>query len=290
MMKTVPLVSAIIPTYNRAHIICEAVDSILGQSYTNLEIIVVDDGSKDDTLERLQHYGDRVRIVTQQNAGPSIARNRGIAIARGDLIAFLDSDDLWLPTKIERQVNLLQKTGPSTPCCLCNITMRWSDREFSSFDIAWLNPGVEEGVWLNVDEVLATRFVLFNQGIIIRREVLEKTGGFDENLRFMEDYDLPLRLSREGPWAFIREPLVLWRESKESWFRQSQAEEIRQQVCTIQMFENQLKTIKGARQYELLKKRYTAELNRARRQLRAANMRQMNFIGASFVADSLTPY
>jgi len=113
-----PLVSAIIPTYNRAHVICDAVESILAQTYREIEVIVVDDGSKDDTLPRLKQYGDRIRVVSQANAGPAAARNRGIAVAQGELIAFLDSDDLWLSTKIERQVALLQRAGESVPCCL----------------------------------------------------------------------------------------------------------------------------------------------------------------------------
>src|SRR5262245_27132826 len=178
-----PLISAVIPTYNRAPLVCDAVDSILRQSYRNIEIVVVDDGSTDDTLSKLARYGDQIRVITQSNAGPAAARNRGIAAARGEFVAFLDSDDLWLPTKIERQVSLLAQVGTTVPCCLANITMRWSDKELTSFEIAGLNPSVDEGVWLNVHQVIATRFVLFNQGIVVRREALERIGGFDERLR-----------------------------------------------------------------------------------------------------------
>ena len=175
-------VSAIIPTYNRAALVTEAVDSVLAQTYQNVEVIVVDDGSTDGTQERLAQYGDKIRVIYQQNAGPSAARNLGIASATGSLIAFLDSDDLWLPTKLERQVTLLEQSGHSVSCCLCNISMRWQERELGSFEIASLNPPLVEGLWLNADEVLATRFLLFNQGIIVRREVLERIGGFDESL------------------------------------------------------------------------------------------------------------
>ena len=110
------------------------------------------------------------------------------------------------------------------PCCLCNIAMQWHDRELGSFETAWLYPSVEEGLWLNVDEMVATRFVLFNQGIVIRREVLKRIGGFNEGLRLLEDTDLALRLSLEGPWAFVREPLVVWRESQESLYQESRVE------------------------------------------------------------------
>src|SRR5687767_13189801 len=107
-MESTPLVSVIIPTYNRASVVCRAIDSVLGQTYGNIEVIVVDDGSTDETLERLHSYGDRIRVLTQANAGPSVARNRGIAVATGGIVAFLDSDDYWLPTKVARQVVLLE--------------------------------------------------------------------------------------------------------------------------------------------------------------------------------------
>ena len=99
------LVSVIIPTYNRAKTVRNAIDSVLQQTYKNIEIIVIDDGSSDNTAQVLESYRNKVQIIQQENAGPSVARNRGIEIANGDIFCFLDSDDLWLPTKIERQVN-----------------------------------------------------------------------------------------------------------------------------------------------------------------------------------------
>src|SRR5208283_2367398 len=103
-----PLVSVVIPTYNCGRYICETVESALGQTYSPVEIIVVDDGSTDDTRERLTTYGDRVRYIYQQNTGPAVARNRGVQDAQGDWIAFLDADDLWLPYRLELQVELLR--------------------------------------------------------------------------------------------------------------------------------------------------------------------------------------
>src|SRR4051812_26873537 len=103
IMNYTSLVSVIIPTYNRANVVSEAVESVLNQTYSKVELIVVDDGSTDDTLEKLRRFGNTITVITQENAGPSAARNAGIANARGDLIAFLDSDDLWLPTNLERQ-------------------------------------------------------------------------------------------------------------------------------------------------------------------------------------------
>ena len=103
-----PLVSVIIPTYNRAALACEAVESVLQQTYGNLEIIVVDDGSTDDTTAAMAKYGDKVRYSRRPNAGVNAARNLGIKQARGEFLAFLDSDDLWAPYKIELQVRLLR--------------------------------------------------------------------------------------------------------------------------------------------------------------------------------------
>lgn len=224
-----PLVSAVIPTYNRASTICRAVDSILQQTYSSIEVIVVDDGSKDSTLEVLSAYGSRIRVVAQENKGPAIARNRGIEAAHGSIVAFLDSDDIWLPTKIEKQVALMEKAHPSFPCCLCNARLHLgAGVTTSSFSYALLSPAHPEGLWLNVSEILATRFIMFIQMAAIRRTALEKIGGFDESITYLEDYDLPLRLSFQGPWTYLAEPLVDYAEgSPESWSKQAHSDKKR---------------------------------------------------------------
>lgn len=206
------LVSAIIPTYNRADLICEAVDSVLGQTYPHVEVIVVDDGSTDNTMETLARYGNKIRVIRQTNAGPSAARNRGIKAANGEIVAFLDSDDLWLPTKLQRQANILMRADKSVPCCLCNATMRYTNGdEKRSFALALLNPQYAEGLWLNVAQMLSTRFIFFNQAVAIRREAIDKVGLFDESLLLLEDYDMALRMAFAGPWAYINDPLIIWR-------------------------------------------------------------------------------
>src|SRR5690242_17488768 len=122
-----PLVSIVIPTYNRAAVIRRTIENIFDQTYSNIEVIVVDDGSTDDTQTTLRQFSDRIRVIRQANAGPAVARNRGIEIAQGEIIAFQDSDDLWKPTKLERQVTLLTKYNKSVPCCLCNAVIGMVD-------------------------------------------------------------------------------------------------------------------------------------------------------------------
>jgi glycosyltransferase involved in cell wall biosynthesis len=120
-----PTVSVIIPTYNRGALLVEAVESALAQRRPPDEILVVDDGSRDDTAARMAAYGERVRYVRQANAGPSAARNHGFRLARGEYLALLDSDDLWTPDRLERQLEVLQRTcgcgspsrAPASPMC-----------------------------------------------------------------------------------------------------------------------------------------------------------------------------
>lgn len=205
------LVSVIIPTYNRTDTVLGSVKSALDQTYGDLEVIVVDDGSTDATMDALASVSGRISVIRQANAGPSAARNRGVVEARGEIIAFLDSDDHWMPDKIERQVALMRCGGPEMCCCVCNATVKGSDRETigNTFDFAGICPGFEEGEWINPQDVLATRFLLFNQVVAIRREAFDRVGGFNAGLRLLEDYDLALRLSSFGTWGVIREPLVI---------------------------------------------------------------------------------
>lgn len=205
------LVSVIIPTFNRAQSIAAAVESVLSQTYPEIEVLVVDDGSTDDTDRALQPYLDRIVFIRRPNGGPSAARNSGIRASRGEIVAFLDSDDLWLPDKIARQVSLMEAGGPDTCCCVCNALVKGDvDRkDRTSFEVAGIAPRWSECLWSNPDKVLATRFLLFNQVVAIRRTALDQVGLFNEDLRLLEDYELAIRLSTAGKWAVISDPLVV---------------------------------------------------------------------------------
>jgi len=205
-----PLVSVVIPTFNRAATISAAIQSVLQQTYRDIEVIVVDDGSTDETPEVLRRFEDRVRVLRQLNAGPSAARNRGVAASRGSLLAFLDSDDVWLPEKIERQVALFSNGGNAISCCVCNATLTGlSTLRGTSFEVAGIATSIESGYWRNPAQVLATRFLLFNQVMVVRRDAFEKIGGFRDDLWLLEDYDLALRLSLLGAWGIVGKPLVI---------------------------------------------------------------------------------
>jgi glycosyltransferase involved in cell wall biosynthesis len=278
-MSNDQLASVIIPTYNRADVVCRAIDSVLGQTYTNHEVIVVDDGSTDETQSKLRGYGDRIRVLTQENSGPSKARNRGIATACGEVIAFLDSDDYWLPTKLERQMELLDRVGTSVVCCLCNCTILYNNGiRSSTFKVADILPSCSRGLWLNPAAILSTRFVIFNQAAAIRREALDRSGHFDENLRFGEDYELPLRLALEGPWAVIGDELVVCRDAGPgSWGQKALAEEIRLRQDLLQMRKQISELIERDDRHRGLRNVARRELRRARRELTIAHLMRHHF-------------
>jgi glycosyltransferase involved in cell wall biosynthesis len=280
-----PLVTAIIATYNRANLVGNAIESILKQTYGNIEVIVVDDGSTDDTQDVVRQFGERVRVIYQNNAGPGAARNRGIAMANGDIIAFLDSDDLWLPLKIERQVAVLQSVGESVPCCVCDAEMRFIGRPTAtSFQNFLLKPTLDEGIWLNASEVLTSRFMLFNQIVAVRRSALEAVGGFNEELPFLEDYHLALRLSLLGPFAFIREPLAIWNQGSEgSLSAVAHQQEMRLRKLEVKLRTDVLESLEPVTNREPLKRQMRGALIKARRKLWIADLRQAHSLRSSTI-------
>jgi glycosyltransferase involved in cell wall biosynthesis len=204
-------VTALIPTYNRRAHTFRAIDSVLGQTVPVDEIIVVDDGSTDGTAEAVSdRYGSRVVLFRQENAGTSVARNRGIREATGEWIAFLDSDDVWFPTKIERQMGALATLGGEFGVCFTdnlfggNPDMKLSVFQQSGFQPALQLGPLEDATWY----MLAALQPFFTSSLLISRSLLRALDGFDETLTLGEDADLVFRLSFRTRFCFVAEPLV----------------------------------------------------------------------------------
>ncbi|MGA8180447.1 MAG: glycosyltransferase [Desulfobacterales bacterium] len=202
-IEKAPRVSVIIPTYNRARIIEEAVDSVLAQDYKDFELIIVDDGSQDNTSEVLAAYGNGASILFQKNKGVSAARNRGISEASGKLIAFLDSDDLWLPQKLSAQVEFFDQRPEALICQTEEIWLRNGIR---------INPKHRHKKPSGMIFEPSLKLCLVSpSAVMIRRDLLDTTGGFDETLPACEDYDLWLRISCRFPVYLIETPLIIKR-------------------------------------------------------------------------------
>jgi len=195
-------VSVIIPTFNRAEKLGRAVFSVLGQTYKGFELVVVDDGSTDETRERLLAFGDRVHVVTHEtNRGVSAARNTGIRVSRGPLLAFLDSDDYWLPEKLEAQVEFLGEHPDRSICQTEEIWIRRGRR---------VNPG-RKHLKPSGDIFFPSleRCLVSPSAVMLRRSLLDEVGFFDETLPVCEDYDLWLRIACRYPVDLIGRALLI---------------------------------------------------------------------------------
>jgi glycosyltransferase involved in cell wall biosynthesis len=198
-----PLISVIIPTFNRAAWVREAVDSVLAQTFQDFELIVVDDGSTDTTGEGLGFYGDRLRTIYQTRQGVSAARNRGLEMAAGEWLAFLDSDDLWLPQKLETQVDFFYRNPQAEICQTEEIWIRNGRR---------VNP--REKHRKPAGDIFAPSLSLClvsPSAVMLKKRLLQEVGFFDTDLPACEDYDLWLRISCRKPVFLIEEPLVVKR-------------------------------------------------------------------------------
>jgi glycosyltransferase involved in cell wall biosynthesis len=195
-----PEVSVIIPTYNRRAMLLEAIDSVLAQTASAFELIVINDGSTDGTFDYLIRLGKTIRIERIERSGPAAARNRGVALALAPLIAFLDSDDLWAPTKLERQLAFMR----ANPACAISQT-----------DEIWIrngrrvNPGMRHRKRAGDIFIDSLRTCLISMSAtMMRADLFRSLGGFDEIMLAAEDYDLWLRILIDHEAGLLDEPLV----------------------------------------------------------------------------------
>lgn len=196
-----PLVSVIIPTYNRAAVVERAVHSVLAQTFTDYELIVVDDGSDDATPEALTSYTDKLKLLVQPNRGVSAARNQGCRHARGKLLAFLDSDDEWLPDKLMKQVALFNTNDPVFICHTDEIWMRHGR--------VVPQKGIHRRQGGRFFERALERCLISPSSVVISRALLDSVRLFDEDLPAGEDYDLWLRITAFHDVHFLPEALVI---------------------------------------------------------------------------------
>jgi glycosyltransferase involved in cell wall biosynthesis len=198
----------IVPAYNAARTVAVALDSVLGQTFADFELLVVDDGSSDGTADVVGSREDaRVACVTIANGGVARARNHGLALTSAEYVAFLDADDAWRPTKLERQVQTLS-VRPSAGLCFTAAELVDDELRPIGQDPAMLYPDYCEAL-LTIGNVLSAGA----SSVLARRSVLRATGGFDPLLSQCADWDLWLRMSLEADFAAIAEPLVLYRQA-----------------------------------------------------------------------------
>jgi len=194
-----PLVSVIIPTFNRASTIDRAIKSVLGQTYKNFELIVVDDGSTDNTFELIKSYPIN-EIIKTKNHGVSSARNQGILLAKGEWIALLDSDDEWLPKKLEWQINKIR----NSPSCVC-----------VHGEEIWIRNGVRVNPMKKYKKGEGDQFIpslglcsISPSTVLLKKEIFATIGHFREDYPVCEDYDLWLKLTSLYPVEFVSTPLI----------------------------------------------------------------------------------
>ncbi len=203
-------VSVIIPTYNRAEYVTQAIDSVLAQTYADYEIIVVDDGSTDNTKAVLLPYMDRIRYIYQENAGASAARNTGIKAAKGDWVAFLDSDDEWLPGKLAVQIRAVE-SHPQLVAHTVNVDLsNYGNHDQTSFLHCGFPLKDEEGI---IKAPLLLHFkhrtIVMPPAVICRKDIVVQAGLFDESLSICEDYDFMCRIALQGSWGYSTRVLAV---------------------------------------------------------------------------------
>ena len=202
-------ISVIIPTYNRAEYLVKAVDSVLSQTYQDVEIIIIDDGSTDNTKEVLKKYTGKpqaIKYTYQNNAGAAAARNAGLKMAAGEYIAFLDSDDLWLPEKLEKQIKMMED-NPYFDMIFCDMRQECDGKIiYNSFlrEVSKFNYKRE----INLEDLLARNFI-FTPTILIKKKCFADGLMFNQKLQINEDYNMWLRIAQKFRIGFLDDILVV---------------------------------------------------------------------------------
>lgn len=201
------LVSIIIPTYNTAKYLRESVESVLTQTYSEREIIVIDDGSTDSTPQILAEYGDAIQILRQTNQGSAAACNAGVAAAQGEWVAFLDADDIWLPEKLTRQIEHCRNSVISHTDSMCFGDALPTEIRRSSFEPPYSGSVLKE---------LLIRNFITKSTVLMRRQAFQDLGGFDTSYIAVEDWPFFLKACAEHELGYLPEVVVRYRVHKKS--------------------------------------------------------------------------
>lgn len=196
-------ISVVIPVYNSGRFLAQALESVFGQAEPADEIIVVDDGSTDDTAQVAANFGDRIKYIYQPNAGPAVARNRGVRESSGEWVAFLDADDAWLPWSLSVEKKAISRNTDVALFCGRRIEMYGEISPPSETDIE-----KTRGILL---EEFTGQNIVATSTVIMRRDVFIRLGGFDKTFRGPEDYDLWMRVAKEYSLVYIDVPLCRYR-------------------------------------------------------------------------------
>jgi glycosyltransferase involved in cell wall biosynthesis len=209
-------VSVIIPTYNRAEVLPRSIESVLNQTFSDFELIIVDDASTDATQKVVNSYNDdRIEYIRHsENRNGSAARNTGIRSARGEYIALLDSDDEWDPLKLEKQVSQLRSRSSEWVANYCRATTQRDSRLIEIISNILSHDAKHEGQKEIIKGLLTlSGFIHGGSTIIAKREVVEEIGGFDESFERNQDVEFTIRLAREGKIGYVDQGLVVLHES-----------------------------------------------------------------------------
>lgn len=223
-------VDVIIPVFNGATYISDAVNSVFAQTFRDTRVFVVDDGSTDDTRRRLSAYRGRINYIYQHNRGPAAARNRGIRAGEGEYIAFLDADDIWLDEKLEKQLRALEM-NKKAEFVYCDNYFVDAGRE--PIENYCFQPLMKRG---DILEELFCRYFIITSSLVVRRACLQKTGLFDETLKVGEDYEFFLRLARFFEAEVVEEKLWERRVLENSLSRRDFVLDARTDLITLKRF------------------------------------------------------
>jgi alpha-1,3-rhamnosyltransferase len=297
-----PLVSVVIPSYNHAQFLSEAINSVLGQSETNLELIIIDDGSSDNSVEIIEKliskYPERnITCIARDNLGLCRTLNEGLRLVKGKYFAYLGSDDRWHPDRLKLQLAVLEDSGADVAACYCDCDIIDSEGNFLNRAGAMFKYRAGD----IYSEILWGRFMPMSPTGIFRTEVVRVVGGFDES-HAVEDKDLWLRIAREHLIAYVDEPLASWRvhgsnTSKSLEVMQKYGVEVLNKALKedplLQKLKNKLfarvDSIKAAEYYELLDMRSARKfavraLSRKPFDLLALRTYAFSLLGSSVVA------